>query len=156
MSTTKKASDWEALAIASIGGAGGLGGELIMFQFRSKEARFEGDYLFIGGGIGAGGSLNGAIAPSPADVARGGRGMNLWSSIKVLKPFSGDDLDMAYAKVDSASVAGAYGYSFMLITGGFFDRLFNLQSVSGWSVGVGINVGIMPGIWKRLGARELS
>jgi hypothetical protein len=150
MSSSKKAADWQALSIVTMGGAAGVGAEVIFFQFRSKEADYEGTYLFLGAGLGAGGSLGGAIAPSPSDFANGGHNINLWSDIKSKKPFSGDDLDATYLAVDSASFAGAYGYSVMLITAGTFTKYFSMQNVGGWGVGVGVTISGMGGILKRL------
>ena len=86
MSASTKANDWECVGIATIGGAAGAGGALTMFQFRSKAADFMGEYLFVGGGVGIGGSLNGAVAPSPTDFYDRGRNINYWSKITA-RPF---------------------------------------------------------------------
>jgi hypothetical protein len=154
MSSSKKATDWQGLSIVTMGGAAGFGAEVVFFQFRSKEANYEGTYLFMGVGGGAGGSLGGAIAPSPSDFANGGRNINLWSDIKALKPFSGDDLDATYLRVDSAGAAGAYGYSVMLVSAGFLGKYFSAQNIGGWGIGVGVTISAMGGLLKRLSYKE--
>lgn len=121
-----------------------------MFQFRSRQADFMGEYLFVGGGLGLNGSLNGAIAPSPSDFANGGHDIDLWSDIRVSRPFSADDLNLSYAAVCFVGINAAYGYGLMTITAGWANPLFSTQNVSGWGVGVGIGGAMMGGIWKRL------
>ena len=154
MSASTKANDWQCVGIATVGGAGGVGAALTMFQFRSKSADFLGEYLFAAGGIGAGGSLNSGIAPSPSDFYHGGRDINYWSDLKATRAFSGDDLSNCLGSMNSAGASGAYGYSIVYINAGVFDVLFKNQYVGGWGIGVGVSVAFMKGLWVRLSSKN--
>lgn len=153
MSTSTKASDWECVGIATVGLAAGGGGALSMFQFRSKAADFMGEFLFVAGGVGIGGSLNSAVAPSPTDLYNRGRNMNYWSKI-TSKAFSADDLSNAHAVMSSAGVSAAYGYSLVYIGAGFFDVLFKNQYIGGWGIGVGASASALRGVWVRLSSKN--
>jgi hypothetical protein len=153
MSASTKANDWECVGIATIGGAAGAGGSFTMFQFRSKAADFLGEYLFVAGGVGIGGSLNSAVAPSPSDFYNRGRDMNYWSKL-TSKNFSGDDLSNALGVMSSAGVSAAYGYSLVYITAGLFDVLFKGQYIGGWGIGVGMSASVMRGLWVRLSSKN--
>jgi hypothetical protein len=153
MSTSTKASDWECVGIATVGAAAGGGGTLSMFQFRSKAADFLGEFLFVAGGLGLGGSLNSAVAPSPTDLYNRGRDINYWSKI-TSKAFSADDLSNAHAVMSSAGVSAAYGYSLVYIGAGFFDVLFKNQYIGGWGIGVGASLSAMRGVWVRLSSKN--
>lgn len=153
MSASTKANDWECVGIATVGAAAGPGGSLTMFQFRSKSADFLGEYLFAGGGAGFGGSLNGAVAPSPSDFYNGGRNINYWSKI-LGRSFSADDLSNALGIMTSAGVSAAYGYSLVYIDAGLFDSLFKNQYVGGWGIGVGMSIAAMRGMWVRLSSKN--
>ena len=152
MSTSTRANDWECVGIATVGGAAGAGASLTMFQFRSKAADFMGEFLFVGGGAGFGGSLGGAIAPSPSDFYNGGRNINYWSKLSS-KAFSADDLSNALGVMTSAGVSAAYGYSLVFIDAGLIDSLFKNQYVGGWGIGVGVTIAAMRGMWVRLSSK---
>ena len=47
MSVSTKASDWECVGVATVGGAVGAGAAITMFQFRSKAADFLGENSFL-------------------------------------------------------------------------------------------------------------
>lgn len=154
MSASIKSNDWQTVAVATVGAAVGGGASLTMFQFRSKKSDFLGEYLFVGGGIGLGGSLNSAVAPSPSDFVNRGRDLNYWCDLKVSKPFSGDDLSNSSGDITSAGVSAAYGYSIVFITAGIFDKLFSHQYIGGWGIGVGVSASTMKGIWVRLSTKN--
>ena len=153
MSASTKANDWECVGVATIGAAAGGGAALSMFQFRSKAADFLGEFLFVAGGVGIGGSLNSAVAPSPSDLYDRGRNINYWSKI-TSKAFSADDLSNAHAVMSSAGVSAAYGYSLVYIGAGFFDVLFKNQYIGGWGIGVGMSASAMRGVWVRLSSKN--
>lgn len=146
-----KAGDWEACGIASMGGAAGGGAGVYFFEFRSKKADCRASFILTAGGVGAGGSLGGAVAPSPVDVAKN-RMPELFSALKCLRSFSCDYLDWSYGGLYGVGVAGAYGYSMAKISAGLFPRLFLDQDVSGWSIGVGITAVSFRGTWIQLGS----
>lgn len=154
MSASTKASDWECVGVATAGGAVGAGAAITMFQFRSKSADFLGEYIFVAGGIGAGGSLNSAVAPSPTDLYNKGQNMNYWSKISSSRAFSSDDLSNCMGVMSSAGVSAAYGYSLVYITAGVFDVLFKGQSIGGWGIGVGISASVMRGYFIRLSTKS--
>lgn len=66
------------------------------------------------------------------------------------RPFSGSELDLAYASVSSLGAAAAIGYTLMSITAGWMDPLFTSQDVSGWGTGVGIAGVMLIGVWKLI------
>lgn len=150
VSNEDRAADWQAVGIAQVGGAVGIAGGIACFDFRSKSADFRGTYLFVGGGIGLGGSLGGGVAPSPGDFIHN-TPPDVWSALDVQRPFSGKDLDFAYASISSLGVGAAYGYTLMSITAGWADPLFTAQNVSGWGTGVGIAGAMLIGVWKLIG-----
>ncbi len=154
MSASTKANDWECVGVATAGGAAGAGASVTMFQFRSKAADFLGEYIFVGGGIGAGGSLNSAVAPSPTDLYNKGQGMNYWSKITSSRPFSSDDLSNCMGLMSSAGVSAAYGYSLVYLTAGLFDVLFKSQYIGGWGIGVGVSASVMRGYFIRLSTKS--
>jgi len=153
MSASVKARDWECVAVATVGGAVTVGASATMFQFRSKSADFLGEYLFAAGGIGLGGSLGSAVAPSPTDLYNGGKGMNYWSKLDVTRPFSSEELHNCMGFMTTLGVSAAYGYSMVYITAGLFDKLFNSQYIGGWGIGVGASGFAMRGFWIRLSTK---
>jgi hypothetical protein len=154
MSATTKANDWECVGVATAGGALGGGAAVTMFQFRSKAADFLGEYVFVAGGIGAGGSLNSAVAPSPTDLYNKGQNMNYWSKISSQRAFSSDDLSNCMGVMSSAGVSAAYGYSLVYLSAGVFDVLFRDQYIGGWGIGVGVSASVMRGYFIRLSTKK--
>jgi hypothetical protein len=153
MSTEVAAADWQCVGVAQVGGAVVLAAGLFCFEFRSEAANFRGQYLFVGGGIGAGGSLGGGTAPSPGDFISD-TPPDLWTSLQCEREFSADDLHLAYAALSNLGAAGAYGYTLMGISAGLTDPLFTDQNVSGWGTGVGISGSILVGVWTRIGGTD--
>jgi hypothetical protein len=149
MSASARVDDWQAVGIAQAGGADIVGAGIYCFNFRSLSANFSGTYLFIGAGVGLGGSLGGGTAPSPSQFVSKAY-PNLYSPIKCRRPFSGDDLDMSYAVLETLQVQVAYGYSLTHISAGWVDKLFASQDASGWGTGVGAGGAVLVGIWKRI------
>ena len=152
MSDDAAAADWQACGVATIGGAVGAGVQVYFFEFRSMAADCRATFLFIGGGLGLGGDLGGGTAPDPSSVIHN-QIPDLWTSLEIGNgPFSANDLNLSYAALSQATAAGAYGYSAVSITAGWARPLFSSQNVSGWTVGVGLNVSMMIGVWKKLGS----
>ncbi|MGD0186230.1 MAG: hypothetical protein ABSC25_13400 [Roseiarcus sp.] len=143
-------SDWRACGVASIGGAVVVGAQVIFFEFRSRAANCRATFLLIGGGLGIGGDLGGATAPDPSSIVHN-QNPDLWTNLKCDKPFSANDLDLAYAAMSGITVSGAYGYSLQGVSAGLVTSLFTDQDVSGWCVGVGASATMMVGVWKQLG-----
>jgi hypothetical protein len=154
MSASTKSNDWECVGVATVGGAGGAGAAITMFQFRSKSADFLGEYIFVAAGVGLGGSLNSGVAPSPTDFYNKGRDINYWSKINGNRSFSADDLSNCMGVMTSAGVSAAYGYSLVYITAGVFDILFKNQYIGGWGIGVGMSLSAMRGYFIRLSTKN--
>lgn len=162
MARNLSVSDWEATSVVQMGGAAGGGGGLYFFEFRSKNADFRGQFVFVGGGVGAGGSVGGASAPSPADIYRN-KGYNPFTKLDCDQAFTANDLDKSVGRISSMGASGAYGYSITCITALknpyfaaltltlFGDSMFHSQNVGGFGVGVGANVTIFGGVWKLIG-----
>jgi hypothetical protein len=150
MSQHTTARDWEAAGIVTMGGADGAALAVMFFDFRSLSARTRAPFLFIGGGLGFGGSLGGGSGPSPLDVIRN-KVPDMYTPIKCLTKFSVDDLDCSSARVTAIGVAGGYGYTSMRISAGIVRQLFSSADVSGWNTGVGISGSTLVGVWKQIG-----
>lgn len=155
MGVKTEANDWQACGIAQAGFVAGVGAGCYVFQFRSKNADCIGDFLFIAGGGGLGGSLGGGSGPSPADVIRN-RSSNLWTALTCKRPFSAENLNLSYAEMLVVGASVAYGYSYMEITAGLLTPLFKEQDVSGWGTGVGAVGAVLFGAWKMIGNSRYS
>lgn len=153
MGYTNKAADWQVCGIAQVGVVVGVGAGLYLFEFRSKAANTQAIFSFLSVGIGLGGSLGGGVGPSPSDVVFNRR-PELYSSIKCLRPFSLEDLNHSFAEMKTLSITAAYGYSNVLISAGYFTRLFYEQDASGWGTGVGIVGAKLEGVWTGWSMRE--
>jgi len=146
-----KATDWEVCGVAQAGGAVGVAVGTSVWQFRSALANRQANYNFTGAGLGLGGDLGGAGAPSPVDVAKNQQ-PNLWTQLQCDTAFSLNDLNGSSGRITSAGAGFALGYSIVYISAGTFPSLFHSQNVSGWSVGVGANASVMVGMWNQMGA----
>ncbi len=145
------ANDWQAVGIAQAGGARFVGAGIYCFEFRSLSANFRGKYLFVGAGVGLGGSLGGGAGPSPIDFISNNV-PDMWTPLACIRPFSGDDLNIKYAVLSTLGAAGSYGYYLTEITAGWSDQLFRSENVSGWGTGVGGIGAMLVGIWKHIGS----
>lgn len=154
MSANQSSADWSCVGVAQVGGGFGVAAGIYCFEFRSLSANFRGTYLFVGGGLGVGGSLGGGVAPSPGDFVNHDQVPDLWTPLVCRRPFSGDDLDKAYAALTTLGVGAAYGYAVTSISAGWVDPLFTDQNVSGWGTGVGVAGAMMPGVWIRIGMSD--
>jgi hypothetical protein len=150
MSQHTAANDWEIAIICQMGAAGGGAAGLFFADVRSKKAQTRAPFIFIGGGLGFGGSMGGGGGPSPADVVRN-HVPDMYTSIPSKVRFSVDNLDCASGKIISLGAAGAYGYSYVSISAGMLPPLFESVNCSGWGTGVGISGSMIVGIWKQLG-----
>lgn len=164
MISSKKANDWEIAGIAQVGGADVVGAGVYFFEFRSKAADFRGQFIFIGGGLGLGGSVGGASMPAPGDFVCA-RAYSPFSSLRCDRDFSADDLDLVAGRITSAGASFAYGYSVVRVTAftnalaagpgllvqAFLPTLFHSFPASGWGTGVGASVTVFSGIWKKIG-----
>jgi hypothetical protein len=151
MNEDVKASDWEVTSIAQVGGVVGVGGGIYCFDFKSRDANHHGTFIFTGGALGLGGSMGGAVAPSPSDFMSNNGSINLYSRIRCSRPFSSDDLNHSYGALSVLGVNATYGYGLMGISSGLISENFRDADVSGWGVGVGLVGAIMIGVWQRLG-----
>jgi len=92
----QNSSSWKVCIVAQVGGAGGLGGGIFLFQFKSPDLPIKPVYLAIAGGFGIGGSI-GSAATIP------------WSAIikQFLDPQSHPDTDSAiYSDLDLTDPSG--------------------------------------------------
>lgn len=149
MSLSTRANDWQCVCIAQVGVGALAAAGVYAFEFRSRNADYRGVFSFGGVGAGIGGSLGGSTAPSPSDVAHN-RNPDLWTSLRVRRPFSANDLNHSFAGIESAGASAIVGYSLVTITAGFWDILFYEQDVSGWGIGgLGLSAVNLTGMWFR-------
>ena len=146
MGLNDKASDWQVAGIAQVGGAAGLGAGVWWFEFFSQAVNTREPFMFIGAGIGAGGSIGGASAPDLTDL---GNAKPAYSQLACARPFSVSDLDMSIGRLTSAGAGIGPGYGLLYISGLNTDgALFSSQSVSGWTIGVGATAIAVIGYWR--------
>lgn len=140
------ATDWEFAGLAQLGGAAGVGGGANAFFFRSASAGVNEMVLFLGGGIGAGGSLGGSGAPD-FDTGR-----MSYSPIECTQAFSLHDLHNSSGRVSNGGVACAVGYGATYISAGWGDNiLFEHQGGLGLSAGgFGLSATMFFGVWQVL------
>ena len=152
MSTSTRANDWQCVGVAQAGAVAGVGAGVYFFEFRSRNADFRGVYNLYAAGIGLGGSLGGATAPSPSDILHN-RNPDLWSNIRAETPFSANDLHLSYGNYRSIGAGAGIGYSLVRLSGqSLFTDWFVGQDVSGWGIG-GISAGVVAlgGLWVKIG-----
>jgi hypothetical protein len=150
MGQFKKGDDWEACGIAQVGVGAGAAGGVYFFDFRSKKADCHAHFILTAAGLGGGGSLGGAVAPSPLDVIKN-RVPELFSPLKCLRPFACDDLDWSSGAILSVGAGAMVGYSLAQISAGAVPQLFEHQDVSGWGIGMGATGVSLVGMWTQLG-----
>ncbi|HWD00598.1 MAG TPA: hypothetical protein VG456_27765 [Candidatus Sulfopaludibacter sp.] len=145
MGYSTKASDWKVAGAASLGGGAILGAGAWTFMLQSRHANYSGFFVFLGAGLGAGGSLNGASAPN----LRTGH-LN-WSDIHCESAFSAEDLNLSMGRLTTGSAGLAVGYGLCYLTAFSFSQIwFESQSCNGLSVGVGAVAATTAGMWKHL------
>lgn len=136
------ARDWKVAPAAQVGGSALLvGGGVYWLTFDSETAGISETFMFIGGGLGIGGSV-GAVSLSP----------NSPVEIECERAFSVADLNMSPGRLDMAGASLAAGYGFMWISAftlkGFM--LFSSQYVGGWNAGVALNAQTIVGYWRSM------
>jgi hypothetical protein len=151
MAFDTQADDWEVSSICQAGGASGAGGGVWLFNFQSADANFYGaNFIFIGGGMGVGGSIGGASFPNMFKQSRLGGSALVWSSIQCDRPFSAADLNWAPGRVTTAGLSLSVGYTLLYVSAKNlpFSSLFLSQSCNGPSIGVGATAMATVGLWK--------
>lgn len=160
MAWTTQAKDWAVLGICQMGGAAFAGGGIWFFDFKSLTAEVSSPFIFIGAGLGLGGSLGGGYFPDldifyktgkAAVLARGDE----YTWLNCENAFSAADLNMAFGRLSTAGVGVALGYGFTFLSAGKGilkpKSLFLSQSCGGWGTGVGASAITTIGVWQRLG-----
>lgn len=146
------AFDWKVTSLGQVGGGAGVAGGAWFFTFRSKTAKVEVPFVFVGFGLGVGGSLGGASIPNASDAKRG----NLsWTNVLHVDEdgFKADDLNWAKGRLTTigASVGAGYGVMYITAFTTFGGTLFRPRQLVGYVAGVGANAATTFGMWKRCG-----
>ena len=145
MSLQTKTSDWRVAAIAQVGGGFKGAGGAFWFQFTSRRADARETFMFTGGGLGVGGTGNGAsLTP------------NSGAPIDCDSPFSVEDLHLSAGRLTVGTVSFVVGYSVLWISAfNTDDSLFSSQYAPGWGAGVGAGAMSLVGVWSsaRLASR---
>lgn len=142
MSISTKANDWEVTCVMQGGGGAVVGAMGFIFLFSSKKAKInKREFLFVGGGLGAGGTANGA-SMTP----------NQMTKIKCSRPFSILDLNNSTGRISTAGAGFVAGGGGMAITAfEWFDgSLFSSQALHGFSWGTGASAFILAGLWRKM------
>ncbi len=138
-----QASDWKVSGVAQVGGAAAVGGGAWTLIFKSDSADYAAMFAFLGGGLGAGGSVGGASMP---DFSNGGLS---WTHIECDEAFSAADLNWSAGRLTTAGAGLAVGYGVIIISA--FDwggPMFSSQECFGGSIGVGASAMTTVGVWK--------
>ncbi len=140
-----RATDWGVAGVAQVGGAATVGGGLWMFEFKSVLAAARQPFVFIGAGLGLGGSMGGASAPDMS------AGTPSYTSIACDRPFSVDDLSGSAGRLTTAGAGLALGYGVTIVTAfNWGGSMFSSQECYGISIGVGASAITMVGYWRAL------
>ncbi len=160
MGWTTQADDWNVSGIMQLGGAGGIGGGIFLFQFQSYDAGQEGHYvIFMAVGLGLGGDLGGASVPV-SDIIDSLRGKTYpiptsssFTALNCDNSFSMKELTHSPGRLTTAGAGFALGYSLVYITATrVFHPLFRSQSCGGWGTGVGAVAITTVGMWQWIGS----
>jgi len=118
---------------------------------RSREAAIHAHpFIFTGYGLGFGGSIGGAVLPSPIDIVQGAK-PNLYTKIRVDMAFSIDDLNCSGGRLSTMGAGFAIGGGVVVVSAFNFSRvMFNSQETYGFTAGVGASAMVVAGIWKAL------
>jgi hypothetical protein len=145
------ADDWSASGIMQVGGAATAGAGIWLFQFKSVDADYCGIFMFIGAGLGAGGSIGGVSLPDLSHIKPDPtKSVYAWSDLDCDTQFSARDLNWAPGRLTTGSVSMVVGYGVTYISAKNlpFTSLFLSQSVGGWGAGVGAVAMTTVGFWK--------
>jgi len=140
-----KATDWEVAGVAQVGGAATVGGGLWMFEFKSSLAGMKVPFLFIGAGLGLGGSIGGASAPDMSS------GQPSYTALRCDRAFGVDDLSGSAGRLTTAGAGMAVGYGVVIITAfNFRGPMFASQECYGFTIGVGASAMTTVGMWQEM------
>jgi hypothetical protein len=146
--------DWEVAGVAQVGGAAVVGAGAWWFEFRSPSKKLRELFMFVGAGLGGGGSIGGATAGIDFES----QGLQ-YTAIVCERAFSVSDLDMSAGRLTVLGAGLAIGYGYIGITA--FNRsgfLFSSQDLHGLTVGVGVSGMTTVGYWRSatIAGREAS
>jgi hypothetical protein len=160
MGWNTRVDDWEVTGLVEVGGGEGIAAGVWMFEFQSYNAGAEGHIvLFVGLGIGFGGSIGGSLVPDIGAIIDRAtkkpipRRVLQWSSIDCRSKFSINDLNYCPGRLSNGSAAVSVGYDITYISALKKSRdLFFSQSCGGLSIGgLGLDIMSVGGFWKWLG-----
>src|SRR5687768_13093092 len=134
MSLSTKASDWQVAAFAQVGGGEVAAGGMFWFKFRSETAGVNEPLVFLGLGVGLGGSAGGGPVPDNGDIG--------YSPIRCLRDFSIHDLHRSLGSVASAGAGVGVGVGVLAASafdtgGGYFDDTVSCGLSSGGGISLG-------------------
>jgi len=145
MGNGTKVTDWEVAGVAQVGGAATLGGGAWMFEFKSTLAAVKQAFVFVGAGLGVGGSVGGASAPDFS------AGTPSYTAITCDRAFSVDDLSGSAGRLTTAGAGLAVGYGVTIISAfNLRGSMFSSQECYGISIGVGAGAMTTVGYWHTL------
>jgi hypothetical protein len=148
MKLNSKVADWKICGIAQVGGAGGLGAGIWWFELKSDSLGLREPVMFLGAGVGVGGSIGGASGPDLSDL---GNAKPAYADLTCDRAFSVGDLDMSAGRITSAGVGLAVGYGLVYISAfNLNGSMFYSQSVGGLTVGVGAGAIATIGYWRSM------
>ncbi len=138
-------TDWEVAGVAQVGGAATVGGGVWMFEFKSTLAAVKQPFIFVGGGLGLGGSMGGASAPDMSS------GTPSYTALTCDRAFSINDLSGSAGRLTTAGAGLSVGYGVTIITAfNWGGSMFSSQECYGISIGVGASAITMVGYWHTL------
>jgi hypothetical protein len=136
MGASTKVSDWKVQMVGEITAGNAT---TWCFRFKSADAKYSNQFIFVG----TGGGLGGIVAA----------GSEKYSSLEGQRPFSADDLDLALGSAVAAGVGVILGAGAVIISARtlFSGQLFSDQRIAGVTLAVGVKLGsIHIGLWKRI------
>jgi hypothetical protein len=147
MTLETQADDWQACLLLNIAGGAVVALGTYRFDFYSQTAGLTAHFRFIGGGVGAGGNLSGALLP--ANIG----GFGPWSDLKCDKKFSVWDLNGSWGRLSSISFGMGVTFGPMMITAAkhfwSMESFFHSQNVGGFGTGPGgVGGEVLIGRWS--------
>ena len=150
-----KSEDWQVTGVASVGIANVAASGLFFYEFKTKNVKEM--FLFVIGGVGAGGSLGSISAGNIVTVPNVKYEALVYSPIMCIKPFSIADLHISAGRLSSEGASFMGGYNCTWITAfNLSGDLFLSQYVGGISAGVGVHALTSLGIWLSLSLLGVS